>query len=169
MLTEDFSWMTERRDEQMNCSERPPGLLWASQILPTDADSFGRCVNSTWPGQHDCSNDRRPYRDRVPSPLWDVLSFTAHAEHTPEIPPWSLVEFVFRITWQALEAIDFRANTKESLCSLSLIWWRSKRKTKCKSIYCFIENFVLIIQEGTTLAHDPVFVSLYLIKLRGVA
>lgn len=41
--------------------------------------------------------------------------------------PWRLVEFVFRITWHALKATDFKANTKESLCSLSLISWRSER------------------------------------------
>lgn len=35
--------------------------------------------------------------------------------------PQRLVEFVFRITWHALKAIDFRANTMELLYSLLLI------------------------------------------------
>lgn len=69
------------------------------------------------------------------SPQWGVKC-TVLCGNAPLYSCWASVwdaprrleEPVFRITWRALKAVDFRANTQESLCSLPLISWRSERK-----------------------------------------
>ena len=110
-------WMNKWMKEQMNDSETYPGLLWSPQVTGINTDLCGMWINSTQAMWH-CPALKVAYSwgTKYTVHLWKCF-FVAFVWNSPQ----RLVEFVFRITWQALKAIDFRANTEKSLCSLSSI------------------------------------------------
>lgn len=69
--------------------------------------------------------------------------------------PQRLVEFVFRITWHALKAIDFLTDTEESLCSLSLISWGEKKSMNLSFLILFLFYLLKVKQSPF---HNPLFV-----------